>query len=485
MVALQLGLLTSMIASNPGDYLLVFETPRCPHCLAMQTTVKRLRHAGLPVQSINVEQFPDLAQQYQVRRVPSFVMIRNGRETDRIVGRSSFSKLRQIMQTARTPDHRNPVRFQSPAPVITPGVAPPTPLTVALRDEVQAIVSPPQTANGSSVGPLEQPAGNNDSPVTRARQATVRIEVSDSHGSAFGSGTIIDSRAGEALIITCGHLFRESGTESKILVTLYDKGKPEVIPATVLAFDADRIDVGFLVVHPPYPVTPVSVAQHGFRLAVQQPVFSLGCEGGKLPKLRHSRVSALNRYLGPANIEVAGEPADGVSGGGLFDQRGRLTGICRAADPDEHKGVFVGLPVIHEQLKIIGQSHLPQPSQPASADSASGQAPARIAPVRIAPVRMGETKNSGSHASPSREIFCILRRPGQETNDKLIVINNPSQELLMLLEKEARQVPNNGPVRSAGSAPQAPASPPSSNVSAAPLAHETIEDPFQRHRLPE
>ena len=480
MVALQLGLLISMIASNPGDYLLVFETPRCPHCLAMQTTVKRLRHAGLPVKSINVEQFPDLTQQYQVRRVPSFVMIRNGRETARIVGRSSFSKLRQIMQTDRTPNRRNPVRFQSPAPVIPPDAAPPTPLTVALRDEVQAIASPPQTANGSSVEHLEQPAGNNDSPVARARQATVRIEVSDSYGSSFGSGTIIDSRAGEALIITCGHLFRESGTESKILVTLYDRGEPEVIPATVLAFDADRIDVGFLVVHPPHPVTPVSVAQHGFRLAAQQPVFSLGCEGGKLPKLRHSRVSALNRYLGPANIEVAGEPADGVSGGGLFDQRGRLTGICRAADPDERKGVFVGLPVIHEQLKMIGQSHLTQPSQPASTDSASG-----LAPARITPVRTGETKNSGSHASSSREIFCILRRPGQETNDKLIVINNPSQELLMLLEKEARQVPYNGPVRSARAVPQAPASAHSSNVSAAPLAHETIEDPFQRHRLPE
>ncbi|MCH2400798.1 MAG: hypothetical protein MK364_16905, partial [Pirellulales bacterium] len=68
MVTLQLSLLTAIIASNPGDYLLVFETPRCPHCRAMQVTVKRLRDAGLPVQSINVEQFPALTKKHQIRR---------------------------------------------------------------------------------------------------------------------------------------------------------------------------------------------------------------------------------------------------------------------------------------------------------------------------------------------------------------------------------------------------------------------------------
>ena len=471
MVTLQLSLLTAIIASNPGDYLLVFETPRCPHCRAMQVTVKRLRDAGLPVQSINVEQFPDLTQKHQIRRVPSFVMIRNGRETNRIVGRCSYSKLRQIMQTRRAPDRNNPVRFQSPDP---------EPLTVALPDNVDAIGNPPQAANASSAGPREQPVDNNHSPATRARQATVKIEVSHSDGSSFGTGTIIDSRAGEALIITCGHLFRESGTDSKILVTLYDQRKPEVIPATVLAFDADRIDVGFLVVHPPRPVTPVPVAQHGFRLAVQQPVFAVGCEGGALPKLRQSQVSALNRYLGPANIEVMGQPTDGVSGCGLFDQRGRLTGICRAADMDEHKGVFVGLPVIHEQLQMIGQSHLTRPPHTASASSTSG-----LVRTRLAAARAGETGGDVSQDPPGREIFCIIRRPNQDTNDKLVVIKNPSRELLMLLEKESGHVSSIGPVGSAYPAPQASKSARTGNVSALPLTDETIEDPFQRHPLPE
>ncbi|MBB75556.1 MAG: hypothetical protein CMJ75_13700 [Planctomycetaceae bacterium] len=475
MVTLQLGLLASIIASNPGNYLLVFEAPSCPHCQAMQATVKRLRDAGLPVQSINVERFPGLAQQHQVRRVPSFLMIRNGQETDRIVGRSSFSKLRQIMRTSHAPKRRSSVRFQSPAHQSPTAVTQPAPLTVALRDDIEANTTPPQTMNDSSTDSRAETADNNNSPVTRARQATVKIEVSDSGGSSIGTGTIIDSRTGEALIITCGHLFRESGTTSEILVTLYDQRKPEVTPATVLAFDANRIDVAFLVIHPSRPVTSVPVAQHGFRLAVQQPVFSVGCEGGKLPQPRHGRVSALNRYLGPANTEVTGTPADGASGCGLFDRRGRLTGICRAADPAEQKGVFVGLPVIHEQLKMIGQSQLTQPPYASPKDSA----------IALTPARADDLNNHTSHATPHRELLCIIRHSGQETNEQLMVIKNPSSELLTLLEKEALHLPNNRPARSAGSAQRTLESPRSNNVSNIPLPRETIEDPFQRHRLPE
>ena len=40
--------------------------------------------------------------------------------------------------------------------------------------------------------------------------ATVRLRVEDAQGRSFGTGTIIDARSGEALVITCGHLFRES-----------------------------------------------------------------------------------------------------------------------------------------------------------------------------------------------------------------------------------------------------------------------------------
>src|SRR5205814_9398574 len=40
--------------------------------------------------------------------------------------------------------------------------------------------------------------------------ATVRLRVEDTKGGSVGTGTIIDSRSGDALVITSGHLFRDS-----------------------------------------------------------------------------------------------------------------------------------------------------------------------------------------------------------------------------------------------------------------------------------
>ena len=40
--------------------------------------------------------------------------------------------------------------------------------------------------------------------------SSVRLKIEDADGNSVGSGTIIDARAGEALVLTCGHIFRES-----------------------------------------------------------------------------------------------------------------------------------------------------------------------------------------------------------------------------------------------------------------------------------
>ena len=47
--------------------------------------------------------------------------------------------------------------------------------------------------------------------------ASVRIRVEDRQGHNCGSGTIIDALpGGEALVLTCGHLFRDSEGKGKI-----------------------------------------------------------------------------------------------------------------------------------------------------------------------------------------------------------------------------------------------------------------------------
>ena len=52
--------------------------------------------------------------------------------------------------------------------------------------------------------------------VERARSATVRLRVHDGHGYGAGTGTIIDTHGEEALVLTCGHLFRETQGKGKI-----------------------------------------------------------------------------------------------------------------------------------------------------------------------------------------------------------------------------------------------------------------------------
>jgi len=62
-------------------------------------------------------------------------------------------------------------------------------------------------------------------------------------------------------------------------------------------------------------------------------------------------VTAVDKYLGPPNVQVAGQPVQGRSGGGLFAIDGTLIGVCNAADPEDNEGLFAALPSIHEQLE--------------------------------------------------------------------------------------------------------------------------------------
>ncbi|NMC19450.1 MAG: hypothetical protein GYA33_03425, partial [Thermogutta sp.] len=179
--------------------------------------------------------------------------------------------------------------------------------------------------------------------------ATVRIRIADETGRSTGSGTIIDARGGEALILTCGHLFRESQGKSPIRVDLFGPQPVRDLPAQLLDYD-DRLDLGLITIRPPVPVVAARVAPPGFPLSQGDRIFTAGCNGGDPPTVRQGEVTALNRYLGPANIEVSGAPVTGRSGGGLFSSEGFLIGVCNAADPQLDEGIYAALKEIQARL---------------------------------------------------------------------------------------------------------------------------------------
>ena len=79
--------------------------------------------------------------------------------------------------------------------------------------------------------------------------STVRIRVADAGGASYGSGTIIDVHQREALVLTCGHLFRDSAGQGKITVDLFVRGQSHSAPAQLVRYDLDR-DLGLVSFQP-------------------------------------------------------------------------------------------------------------------------------------------------------------------------------------------------------------------------------------------
>ena len=77
---------------------------------------------------------------------------------------------------------------------------------------------------------------------------------------------------------------------------------------------------------------------------------TVGCNNGADPTAHHGRVLSVDKFMGPANLQVEGEPVEGRSGGGVFSRDGLLVGICNAADRNEHAGYCVALPTIYAEL---------------------------------------------------------------------------------------------------------------------------------------
>jgi hypothetical protein len=207
--------------------------------------------------------------------------------------------------------------------------------------------------------------------------ASVRLRIEDADGHSCGSGTIIASRAGEALILTCGHIFRDSQGKGRIEVDLFGPQPASRIPGQLIGYDLQR-DVGLVAIRPPVAVTVARVAPSGYSIRPDDPVASVGCNNGDTPTIQRSHVISLDRFLGPPNIQVAGQPIVGRSGGGLFSADGRVIGVCNAADPAQREGLFAALGTVQAELDQRGLAWVygsPGPAAPPRSELAAVAGP--------------------------------------------------------------------------------------------------------------
>jgi hypothetical protein len=353
----------------------------------MEPTVRRLAAAGCPVRRINIDQDRPLAARFHVEKIPCFVMLVDGREVDRVVGLTSLSRLEQMCEVGRTA--RPSVLI---APVLVTPSGPSTP-PVRLAGHVTAPGDTPRSwAPVSPTPPPVPPAAD-----AAMLAASVRLRIEDANGHACGTGTIIGSRPGEALVLTCGHIFRDSEGKGRIEVDLFGPHPANRVSGQLVGYDLKR-DVGLVLIRPPVPVTPARVAPPGYTIRPEQLVASVGCNNGDAPTVQWSQVVALDRFLGPPNIEVSGQPIVGRSGGGLFSAEGLVIGVCNAADPGQREGLFAALRSIQAQLDQLGLAGLYAPPQPAAP---GGYPAAGLAGLTRPPAGEAPRAFSGSGGEPA------------------------------------------------------------------------------------
>lgn len=433
MVATHFLLLLAGVAGSNETVLLDFSMQGCQPCMQMRPVIARLQSEGYPVREVSMNTEPQLTRQYRVTSFPTMVLVHNGREVSRRVGYTSYSELVRMFDSAPRPQVAAPNNQLAGSPA---------PQRPTANFAAQTLAPPPlvSASNGSGITPQPMSAEK------LARRATVRLQVEDSGGKSFATGTIIDVHNGEALIVTCGHVFRSSKGRGKITIDYHVTPAAPSTQGVLIDYKADTRDIAFVSCRLPVNIAPIRVAP---TLAVLKPGvngFTLGCDHGAPATIRPTQIVSLNRYTGPANIEIKGAPTQGRSGGGLFTRDGQIIGVCNAADNAADEGIYASLAIIHDELAAIGQRRLFDRQSPAPANSLA--APSRqlinasnaAAPINAQP--------AGPYATPARSSeIAGANRGGQqiimnvagEQGMQTMVLNNPSPALIQQMKHEYEQ----------------------------------------------
>ena len=463
------SLIVCVAVSVPVDIeLLDFSAPGCGPCQEMKPVVQRLESQGLQVKHIDIVKDPTTARRFRVSSVPCFVMLVNGEEADRHVGATTYERLLQMSYPvpAKRPD------LISSVP--SGGMA-----SHAFPEHPQDRRSPWEIGIGRTDGlapVFSQPSSDLDARTisdsfTASRQcaidATVRIRIEDPSGISYGSGTVVDVHKDEALVLTCGHIFRDSQGKNQIMVDLFREGRHWSVMGRLIGYNLDR-DLGLVSIRPGIPLTPVQVAFEESVIRSGMRVFTAGCNRGGTPALQTTRIASIDKFLGWPNIQTETMPVDGCSGGGLFTDRGLLIGVCNAADPVDRQGLYSSFRAIHTQLDQVGLSFVYQRQKTIDSSSPDKVAREMVQEPLSLPVKPDTFASTGEEVSrtsrpddqahavleaigrhgDSAEVICIVRsRTHPVKSSQVFFIENVSSTFV---ERLANQLPTRPQVQPTG-----------------------------------
>ena len=382
----------------PDIVLLDFTSESCGPCRQMAPIIDSLERRKFPIHKVDFAAEPALYKRFQVSRIPTFIVVVQGKEAQRFVGLTSEDTLSGAVQAAanqlsaarqkQEPAPERPVADNRGAEIVADSDEPPGGIRGffnRMRDGLGNEDEDPQTR-----GQSPDSVGADNSPEMRA---TVRIRVLDGRMRDFATGTIIHSVTGQSTIVTCSHAFRTISNDAVVEAELFDEGKSLRYPAQLLGTDHET-DVAFLRIQNKNPLPFIPVAER-LDLKKNQPLFSNGCNAGNRPTRLNMNVVEVNGVGGLQNIYCTNPPVQGRSGGGLFNTDGRLVGVCSGILNQSNQGLYSGVRAIR---RLGGRLNLPFLQPVEDVPSRVAEAPTRAMPERAVADLVNENPFDGEDA---------------------------------------------------------------------------------------
>ena len=415
--------------------LYFFTNAACGPCRLVEPELEKLYRAGYPVMKIDTHRHPEWTRRFQIRKTPTVVLVANQKV---VAQHSGFVDAATMQGWFRQLDSAKKATKAQPR-----------------ETNKERTPSLPSTCHQGTCRPTS--TGEQ-----LAMQATVRLKVDDDEGSSYATGTVIHYQAGDALVLTCGHVFRDSGGRGVISAEYgFDGDVRKVSSGELIFYDADARDVALVAIRTDRVIEPVAVAPVSYRIEKTDEIFSIGCDNGATPTIRHSLIKNQAKYDGVEKYEIYGRPVSGRSGGGLFTPDGKLVGVCNAAVVDVDEGVYAALDTIHWQFEKKNLAHLfnhPFEANPTQsfAEARSRQSqPRDFSDVPARPARQFDSdrgvftlasdngrsrrNHPPSQFNTEQELIVVLRSRNGNSAESF-TINNPGPELLKRL-RSAQQLP--------------------------------------------
>lgn len=362
--------------------LLYFTQAECPPCRQMQPMLDHLIGRGFPIHVVDVHSQPAIVQQFDVKTTPTFILLKDRQELKRHSGVLSSYQVNSLLLDAGYPTDQNVLTkpnalspivnfFDRLRPAAKADATNRRPLS-RLAAFTENEVDPTATIPLSQLSAAEK----------RALQATGRLKVQyQDRGQSvtdFGTATVIHRQGADVLLLTCGHVFRDSRGQGNILVELdFSTGQPqEVVPGQLLMFDAGAPDIALVAAKTRLPIEPMPIQRADFVPQKGEESFSVGCDLGAPATVRRGQHLNVVRC---GAVQIPGEPTDdrmarkfavhgrpvvGRSGGGLFTTDGYLIGVCNAAVMESNEGRYSAIDNVHNILVQTNLQSLFSPLQP-------------------------------------------------------------------------------------------------------------------------